>query len=661
MKKPYKIAFVLTVLWVAKEPLYASVQDRSADTARLSAFFCSKNVLDAARASVTPTLHPNCLKSASDKLAFPKDGEFRELINHPEAMTLLDAMIQYRLNNSHLPTNYKFASVKGMEEVIKRVFVDHKDLKTALLNWESHRQDYMAIIFPNIQDLVVHLREAYDTLNQVVRKDHKSDSKDELLHEADKNIKAALALFPYYIDSLKSTQSSLLDEVQKAYAKIKEIDVLRDRYGHAANKLHGVLAILGHLPAKSQMGAIQGVAKQKPTLPLLNDDVLSEIAKHTDASGRIALALSHRKGREIVQDLRQDKGADLVGVKVKSKLTGHLDVLDVPNQESIILSPDNDAIYISGCTHGSLSKIDLQTRQLTFIKDLGAGCLAPIIKGHEVYSINKPKDGSVASLDVTNLKMKKLITSIKLDKDPQFLALSPDGKSISVIDFKSSLVFIIDTATNSAQAPIKVGSGIQQGVFSPNSQFFYTINLTKNDISEINIADNRVKKFIKLNQGNRPFYPIVSADGKRLYVTSLSSDVVFMMDTQTWAESVIKDKAMRNPSYAIMSKDDKYLYVIDSYANAVFVIDTSKSQVIHMIPVGKSPVRALFNPSGRHLFVLNQKSRDISVIDTTTHQVTYVIGVDGEPVNAKISPDGKDLYVLKNRESKLSIFELQYL
>jgi hypothetical protein len=139
----------------------ADVKNRTGDFVRLSAIACKKNVLDAARASLTPTLHPKCLQAALKQLNAPKQKrtpEYAKLVNkaYVDAENLLKAMILYRLNDNHLskelieknnlPANYESVSIQEMQKIIEDVFLSKKSLTGALFEWHMNSNDYISRI-----------------------------------------------------------------------------------------------------------------------------------------------------------------------------------------------------------------------------------------------------------------------------------------------------------------------------------------------------------------------------------------------------------------------------------------------------------------------------------------------------------------------------------
>jgi hypothetical protein len=288
MKKQLRNAGLLfTILLMQESSAFAAVKDRFIDEARLSAIFCEKNVTDAARASLTPTLHPKCLKAAAAKLQMPKSGEYRELVAHPEAMALLDAMIQYRLNHNQLPETYKFASVKGMQDVLEKVFIDNKSLKAGLLAWEANKEAYMEMIFPSLHNVVVDVRTALDKLQEAVKSTDGVHHVDALMKEVRHHLDAAIHLLSYYIDSTEVHTTHIESHIKKgiannphnaapltaegptliqfenerkaaevAYKDLDRARVLIESLSgrkEAIEKLHDALMALGHIAVKVEM------------------------------------------------------------------------------------------------------------------------------------------------------------------------------------------------------------------------------------------------------------------------------------------------------------------------------------------------------------------------------------------------------------------------
>jgi YVTN family beta-propeller protein len=110
------------------------------------------------------------------------------------------------------------------------------------------------------------------------------------------------------------------------------------------------------------------------------------------------------------------------------------------------------------------------------------------------------------------------------------------------------------------------------------------------------------------------------------------------------------------PNTPVLSPDGKTLYVCNRFDNDISFIDLASGETVARVPVLREPVAADITPDGKTLFVANHNpdgpadvdyvASKISVIDTQTREVTHIKLVNGsEGVRGlRVSPDGKYAY-----------------
>lgn len=124
------------------------------------------------------------------------------------------------------------------------------------------------------------------------------------------------------------------------------------------------------------------------------------------------------------------------------------------------------------------------------------------------------------------------------------------------------------------------------------------------------------------------------------------------------------------PYGVLLSADGKKLYVSNWKEGNVAVVDVNNPDtavVNSRIPVGKHPNAMILSPSGDRLFVANANSDSVSVINTTTDAVQFNIDVrpykkaplSSAPNALVVSPDGETLYVLNAGENAVVVVDLK--
>ena len=111
------------------------------------------------------------------------------------------------------------------------------------------------------------------------------------------------------------------------------------------------------------------------------------------------------------------------------------------------------------------------------------------------------------------------------------------------------------------------------------------------------------------------------------------------------------------PTSPILSHDGRTVYVCNRFENAVSVVDLATARRTKTIPVKRDPVAAALTPDGKFLFVVNHMpdgradldyvASKLSVIDTASgkivNSIRLVNGAEGMR-GVHVSPDGKYVY-----------------
>ena len=143
-----------------------------------------------------------------------------------------------------------------------------------------------------------------------------------------------------------------------------------------------------------------------------------------------------------------------------------------------------------------------------------------------------------------------------------------------------------------------------------------------------------------------------------LFVTAgVSPGKVYVFNHET-GKLISEIKLGHSPIAPVISPDGKFLYVSSRFGNYVSVIDVEKNSVVQQVPVSREPVAATITPDGKYLFIghlLPEVPADrehvastVSIINTTKQVVCKTIQLPNGSTDLHgmaISPDGKYVYV----------------
>ncbi len=184
----------------------------------------------------------------------------------------------------------------------------------------------------------------------------------------------------------------------------------------------------------------------------------------------------------------------------------------------------------------------------------------------------------------------------------------------------------------------------------------YIAQATAKQVAAFDMAAGRVAKTYSL-AGN-PSGLALSNDRSCLYVTWASpKGQVQAINLQTGKINQTLP-AGHTPMAPMLSLDGKTLYVCNRFSNNVSVIDVVARKELTRIPVLREPVAAAITPNGNFLFVANHLpagaadrgdiAAAVSVINTMTNKVVDTIRLPNGATGLHgicISPDGRYAYV----------------
>jgi len=271
---------------------------------------------------------------------------------------------------------------------------------------------------------------------------------------------------------------------------------------------------------------------------------------------------------------------------------------------------------------------------------------------------------------------------------PEYLALSPDGKTLYITQATAGKVVAFDTATGkiASEFPLKVNpSGV---TVAPDGTIYATAGEVDGTLFKL---DAKGKVLGKATLGHTPMAPIVSADGSSIYVLNRFNNNVSKIDAATMKETA-KLPVVREPHAAALGAGGKLLFVAnhlpycratdDIVSAKVTVIDTATFKVKEsiMLPNGSTGVRgACASPDGKFIYVTHTFGRyqlpttqlergwmntaGLSVFNGETGEYVNTCLLDdvdlgaANPWGVTVTPDGKALIVAHAGTREISVID----
>jgi YVTN family beta-propeller protein len=139
------------------------------------------------------------------------------------------------------------------------------------------------------------------------------------------------------------------------------------------------------------------------------------------------------------------------------------------------------------------------------------------------------------------------VTQIQVGKQPEGIALSPDGRELWIGHRVDGLVMIIDTTTRKATGTLNVGEAPLRMTFTPDGKRILIMNPTGD---ALHVFDRATRKEVKrIEIGGAPVNAVCSPDGRKAFVTVIQASKVVVVDLEKLA--VVGEAAYENVSDGI--------------------------------------------------------------------------------------------------------------
>jgi YVTN family beta-propeller protein len=283
--------------------------------------------------------------------------------------------------------------------------------------------------------------------------------------------------------------------------------------------------------------------------------------------------------------------------------------------------------------------------------------------------VDNSTDKTVSVVDLDSLKV---ISNIDLGADLiHGLALKPDGKLLFVTVESDHTLRIVDTTTGQTKATIKLTGRPNECAVTPDGKY---VAVPIRDGDSVNIVDVAQQKVVKVLPIKEPHNAVSTASNRYMYVSSMGSNAVNVVDLKTMSFSSIVPAGGRPRPYVI-SSDGKTMYVAVSFLHGFDIVDIPGKKVLQRVemPARRSgPPRPrkfetpdtlthglALTPDGKELWVTSLLDDSIYIYDLETKKFSGPLATGDGPNWIVFSPDGKYGCVSNTDSNDVSIFDVK--
>jgi YVTN family beta-propeller protein len=299
--------------------------------------------------------------------------------------------------------------------------------------------------------------------------------------------------------------------------------------------------------------------------------------------------------------------------------------------------------FVANSVSGTVTPIGLATRRagrpIRVGKDPEAIAVTP--DGRTAFVANAGS-GTVTPIDTAT---RRAAPPIRVGRGPGAIAVTPDGRTAYVANSGSGTVTPITTASRRAGPPIRVGTDPQAIAVTPDGRTAYVLDWGSAAVTPIDTATGRAGPPIPV--GNYPDAITIAPDGATAYVASYGSDTVTPITIATGRPGRAVP-AGQAPDALAVTPDGRTVYAVGGDSDAVTPITAVTGHAGHRIPVGYSPAAIAISRSGRTAFVVNTISGTVTPVSTRTGRAGRPIpaGLFNYPTAIALAPSGSTAVVI---------------
>lgn len=234
---------------------------------------------------------------------------------------------------------------------------------------------------------------------------------------------------------------------------------------------------------------------------------------------------------------------------------------------------------------------------------------------------------------------------------PKGAILSLDGKKFYVTNFgqlDKKNVTIYDAHSLALLDQIDVPGVIVESALSADGKTLFISNFRRNSVMFVDIAGKKVTHEIRT--GTHPKVLVASPDGKSLFAANWASKSVTQIDIPT--ATVIRTLDVgKQPRGMAMSKSGK-LFVANFYGDSIDVFEGKDLDKTHRLPACKCPRHLALSPDEKTLFISCLNASQLHAMDIATETVNHKVQIGNAPKSIDVSRDGRYVYSADYGESR---------
>lgn len=207
----------------------------------------------------------------------------------------------------------------------------------------------------------------------------------------------------------------------------------------------------------------------------------------------------------------------------------------------------------------------------------------------------------------------QVLARIETAVQPLDMALSPDGQTLYATNSGAGTLTIIDIESSQARTIWLAGVGSGPYGIAATDDKIFTTDIANSQVLVVS-AQGRIAR--RINVPIQPRSLALSPDGKTLYVTSLGTGLLTLIDTDAETVSHSFELEVSGTFAVVPSPDGRKIYLTAHDDDALVVVDATSGALLKKLDIGRNPRAISFSPDGAQAYVTNAFSNEIHIVDT---------------------------------------------
>jgi YVTN family beta-propeller protein len=276
-------------------------------------------------------------------------------------------------------------------------------------------------------------------------------------------------------------------------------------------------------------------------------------------------------------------------------------------------------------------------------------------------------DDTISVVDLGTLAT----TTLKLDHEPEHMALAPDGVLLAVGNIAAGTVSLVSLATEREVARVDGLFDPHNLTFSPDGLLLYVANLGASHVSVIDVASAAIVDEIEVAEPpalagkedpGAGFHGIINVtstpDGRLGFAAHGEASELAVIDLRT-RELKKRVTLGELPWRAYSTADGRFMLVPNNGDRTLSVISTSTLELVATLPAAEDVTGVNTGWFETTAFALSRAEKKAVVYDLESMTRAGEIAFPGTPETGVTTPDGSKLYVALSDTDRVAVIDIQ--